>query len=110
MRSLIKIPASKASAALTPFRMLISSNTKKAGPNIMLKIKPVPTALKTSSCNGEIFIVDTKIMKPLSLKLKTTGYLKVLRWNIGFKSLRKAISNYNLTNIFRIYIYNSGKI
>lgn len=50
----MKIPASKASAGLTPFRMLISSNTKKAGPSMMLKMKPVPTALKTSSSNGEI--------------------------------------------------------
>ncbi len=45
----------------------------------MLKMKPVPTALKTNSSNGEIFIVDTKIMKPLSIELKSTGYLKVLR-------------------------------
>jgi uncharacterized ferredoxin-like protein len=59
--------------------MLISSKTKKAGPSIMLKMKPVPTALKTNSSNGEIFIVDTKIMKPLSIELKSTGYLKVLR-------------------------------
>lgn len=76
----------------------------------MLKMKPVPTALKTSSCNGEIFIVDTKIMKPLSFELKTAGYLKVLRWKIGFKSLRKAFSNNNLKDIFRIYSYNCGKI
>lgn len=53
IKSLIKIPASKASAGLTPFRMLISSKTKKAGPSIMLKMKPVPTALKTNSSNGE---------------------------------------------------------
>ena len=66
----------------------------------MLKMKPVPTALKTNSSNGEIFIVDTKIMKPLSIELKSTGYLKVLRWKIGFKSLRKAILDNNLTYIF----------
>ena len=40
-------------AALNPLVMLISSKTKKAGPSIMLKMKPVPTALKTNSSNGE---------------------------------------------------------
>jgi len=37
-------------------------------------------------------------MKRLNFKLKSAGYFKVFREKIGFKSLRNAILNNNLTN------------